>query len=139
MYGPPVQVVIPGSAVSPQVATRCLALVGSTAMRVSNWSSKFMLPGGLKPVSQPAKTSGSFETWMSGPSLKSLACVCAANCTTVARHRSVRLAQAAPCVGLGQTLGQFIEFVVHNFLFSLVLVCIEESNPFLASSAHGPA
>src|SRR2546426_12466259 len=111
VYGPPVQVVIPGSAVScqlappskltptkfackscpTQVATRCLGLVGSTATRVSNSSSKFMLPGGLNPVSQPASGSGFFETWMRGPILKSLAHACTANCAATARHGSVRV------------------------------------------------
>src|SRR5215471_14384916 len=96
MKGPPVQAERPGSAVScqlappskltptklackscpTQVVTRWLEFAGSTAIRVSNWSLKFMLPGGLNPVSQPASESGSFETWVSGPTVKSLASLC---------------------------------------------------------------
>ncbi len=106
---PSVQVVMPGRAVScqvvppskltptklackscpTQVATRCLGLVGSTTTRVSISSLKFILPGGLKPVSQLASGSGSFETWMSGPILKSLAHACTANCATTVRHDSL--------------------------------------------------
>src|SRR6266568_310161 len=133
VYGPPVQVVIPGSAVScqlappskltptklackscpTQVATRCLGLVGSTVTRVSNSSLKSMLPGGLKPVSQPASGSGSLETWTSGPSRKSLAQADAAN----ARHAMARVTDWASPLASSSNLS-FITFL--SFWFVVV-------------------